>query len=451
MIQNNAEAFARRKIGIVLKRPRIHERSRIKLSKREDFTGDLERVRGIREDTAQPGTGHVFQSTVTDAYAGEQILRVALSPQYYVSDFKTAGHELLWMLPANDASNRIISPNDGSESTWNAFLQMNRLTGQAMSQVYENRNLHNITLITGMNFSPFSRYHQRQSMKTAHSHVFVVTDEFLNAQETFNTRRELRQIFMQSGNSTIARSKKEERIHFPSPLSSSFFDAATVYLLYKMKKSEFGGFGVPLPIHTMSEFPHEGLRFLSNGTVTLDSPEYHQLLKESFIAIDEFYRFFLMPIFTENYVDVITQGEQNITKIQYNDAETALARYQELVTQPPFETISDETRNQWKKLILFLVPLLTKSTSYDIFSFGPGISMTAIQARDNNNIEVILSYGPFSGGSIEPLGFSKVRISQDEQQQLHDQFLSFENQKAEEEVHKQVLNELQQNFTQLPT
>jgi len=428
--------------GIILKRPYLVNRRSVP----ESEISGLDLIQGgiklVDLDTSKPG-GTVFEKQVDDSGLGIQKIRVVKTTKPYNPDFITSAQALTYILPER-ISCALGTPLDGSEETWIEFLRVNKQVVDAMVNTYEARGMKDFVILTGINFSPYSNadFLKTQTIKAAHMHSFLISKELLEQVSFFSSKKELRMVHEVIGTpkSDISR---DLRRFFAGPISRAFSQLVLDYAEKRLSKEVFSQLAEKqiLFSNKSGEYPMSAIIYNVQGIGILESQDFLKMMKVSYQAFDDFYRQFLMPVFTSNYHDVVPSAYPESKRLEYHTPETALEILSKTMVSPIFSDLSDDTRGDLRKTVEKLARRLDKDKP-EALSLGHSVAYTVLYKPKTGSVTIYIVCGPFGGGSVESLGINKVPITKDEQNKLFDNYYSNESSKVEAELDEAIRSKL---------
>lgn len=421
--------------GIALRRPYLHSRQVTPYSEVAHLPPNQAAVKLVDLDTSKQG-GTIYENILTDPEKGVQKIRVVRTTKPYNPNFITSAQTLIYILPEN-IDNCIVTPLDSTKTTWMRFLRMNRAAIEAMIETYHSRGLKDFRIFTGIGFSPYSNkdYLKIQSVKAVHIHGFLLSDQLLQKVDTFSSRAELRTIHQTGSLTKPLDINRDIRRFFPGSIYRAFATAAGAFILDDLTKIDLDPFGQAsiIPEHKGGRFPIGGIEFTAKSLSTLESEQFYRIIRTSYKSMDTFYKDFLMPIFSPNYEEVIAEIYPDSAHLQFNSTERALAIFDEKINHALFSRIPDEQKSRWRSIIRRTSSRLNTAKP-EVFSLGPGLSVTARFIPGSEDVNIYLTYSPFGGGTIESIGINKIPISSQEQEELFSNFYSDESMQAQEEL-----------------
>jgi len=433
-----------RERGMALRRPYLSDRQTTPYADVAHLSRSQALVKLVDLDTAKPG-GTIYEEVLDDPLNGIQKMRVLNTTKPYNPDFIHSAQTLTFLLPENP-SQAIITPLDGTWETWHRFLRTNRIAAEAMIDLYTAYGMKDFEVFTGIGFGPYSDqdYLKSQSIKAAHLHSYLVSQELLRESSPFTTRSDLRDIHRQGG-TPAAEISKDLRRFFPGGLYEGYSHAAILAMMNSLDARTYEALGTATPIPTQFDgrFPTSGIAFSTTGLEVLESEDFFDAMKTSYAALEDFYRQILMPIFTTNYEDVISEEYPIPKKLQFNDSDTALHIFDETMRLPLFAPVPVEQISKWKTLTGRLAKRLHQDKP-EGFSLGPGYSITARYFSGRNDLDIFIISNPFGGGAVEGMGVNKIPITSEEQGQLFQRFYSAESVRRAKELEEAIRSRLTQ-------
>ncbi len=425
--------------GIILKRPFLTDRDRVPFSA---FPQDMNKVKKeiklVELNTMLPD-GMIFEEKVKDSKNGDQRIRIVKTTKPYNPDFIISAQTLTFMFPDNP-SLAIVTPLDGTSKTWGEFFRVNAQIVNALTDTYRNRNIGDCLIALGLNFSPFSRadFLRTQTIKVAHMHTFLISESLLNEVDFFSSRRELRSKHIAAGTSAKDISKDIRRF-FPGLIYQLFSKITLPFVEHQLESLSLTKFSKPkLFINSHGNYPLSGIVLVAKGLNALESPDFFEIIKNSYRALDQFYKEILMPIFTQNYQRVISSSYPQAQNLEYNDVNTAL---NVINTSDFFNTLPRLLRKDLRGFVKRLA-LQLNNNKPEAFSLGPGISYTALYHPETDEIKFYIVCSPFGGGSVESIGVNKIPLTKQEQKRLLAQFHSSESEAIEKDLDRAIRKRL---------
>lgn len=425
------EGQSLRESGMVLKRPTLKQRE-VAIPVGIRFPKDQAVIDTIKSQE------FLCSWLVHDSKSGDQSIRIVKTISPYSPDFSDAAHKLIFILPENSGQ-AIVTPLDGDERTWQQLFKINKQVAQQTIRFYAERGLKDVQVIIGLNASPYTKndYLKTQSVKAAHSHIFLIGRSLIQRSSRFTTRGELRSLNEEAG-SKRDDINKDIRRFFPTKLQQAFNQAATTFVIHRLSSRTWGHLGMPNSVHVKEgAFPISGIQFHSMSLEMLESPDYFEAIRSSYAALDEFYKNVFMPIFISNYQDAIGQSLPNPSRLQFNTLQEAVRIFDGQMIKPEFAGISEENKAKWRRYVGRLANNLS-SNKPDLFSFGPAFSVSTLYNPTNDDLDLFINYTPFGGGSLEALGIDKIRPTQEEQKKLEEISYSPENVSIEEALDQRI-------------
>ena len=433
-----------RENGLAIKRPYLYNRQVTPYSEVAQLSRSRALVKLVDLDTSRPG-GTIYETQVSDGLLGLQKVRILNTTKPYNPDFIDSAQVLTFILP-EDPAKAIITPLDGTWETWQTFLKTHRIATEAMIDFYKRLGKKDFKVFSGIGFGPYSDqdYLKTQSIKAAHLHSFLITPELERNSTTFRTKEDLRRIHRQAGTSN-EEAGKDLRRFFPNKLFEIYTKAIIPIVMNQIQSRSFEKLHDFSSIFTQHDgrFPVSGISFSVDNWEAMDSREFFDIMRIAYGTLDAFYRTTLMPIFTANYEEVISEDYPDPKKLIYNQEETALRIFDEKINLPLFSNISQQERNEWRSVVGDLSRRLSVKKP-DMFSLGPGCSITIDYSSEREGLKVYIASSPFGGGAVEAMGIDKIPVTEEEQEILLNKFYSPESVAIEtglqEEIKKRFLD-----------
>jgi hypothetical protein len=395
----------------------LDHRYRTPVGDLESTTKIAKDIEMITRDTEHPDS-QIFSLPLFDETQGQQEIRVVKSPKPNAPDFTKSAQTLTFLLP-KDIHNRIATPLDGSEATWQKFLEISRGCIESMNDFYHAKAVTGRTFLIGINFSPYESDAtlMTQSVKTIHMHTLMLTDELIKTYPTFDTKNEFINHLRQVHTPEHA-IKQDSRKFFSSHLQQIFNQVVTPYLLSRLDGKRYKELSQSQSTtgSTNNRYPLGGINLSGKGLSFMTSGDLYKLLKDTYQPLDEFYRQLFMPIFVDNYGEVIADEDPDPRKLVFNAPDEALYRADKVLALPEFAnldiSLKDKARNAVRRVAGMLV-----NEKQPHFVLGPGYAFSAVYDPTSNNITSYVSYTIFGGGYIEAVGMNKI-IAKDSDKEL---------------------------------
>lgn len=420
--------------GIILKRPYLTDRLRISLAEVPIGLSPIQAETKLVDLNTSLPQGFIFEKHIKDAKKGNQKIRVVKTTKPYNPDFITSAQTLTYLFP-DSPSQAIITPLDGAGKTWTEFLRVNRQVMDVVTEIYKVRDVGDFLTASGINFSPYSNadFLRTQTIKAAHVHIFLISQKLLEQVSFFSSRRELRAMHEAAGTPDLDINRDLRRF-FAGPIYRAFSSVALSLLERKLTTTKLGEFSQPqLFTNSDGNYPLSGITLTAKGTKILESSEFLNIIRDSYETLERFYKELLMPIFTSNYQEVISNESPEPKDLKYNDVDTTLAIYDEKITFGSFPNLTDRQKRNLRNLVRRIAIKLDKDKP-ESFSLGPAVAYTSLYDPKSNSTTLYITCSPFGGGSVESLGINKIPITQQEQDELIQRFYSYESMNIESEL-----------------
>jgi hypothetical protein len=427
--------------GLAIKRPFLHNRQITPYSEVQHLNRNQALVKLVDLDTSNKDTA-IYEKIIIDELKGIQKIRIINTTKPYNPDFIDSAQVLSFILP-DQPSQAIITPLDGTFNTWRDFFKIHRIATETMIDLYKKRGKKDFKVLTGIGFSPYSDqdYLKTQSIKAAHLHSFLITPELVEKSIVFRTKEELSKIHDSKKTST-EEVKKDIRRFFPNYFLKVYSEAIIPIIVKKLELKSDNEFTIlPINISDDGKFPLNGIFFTLDKWKTLESKEFFEVIKIVYETIDSFYKSFIMPVFTSNYEEVISDEYPNPKKLIFNSPEIAIGIFDKKIKLPTFREVDDNEKKKWRKTVRCLSSILNTQNS-ESFSLGPNLSVTIRYLSNNDTLSSFFVSSPFGGGAVEAMGVDKIPITSVEQDILLSQFYSPESVTIAHELELEIRNNL---------
>ncbi len=387
---------------------------------------DEEIVTALRIDT-ESRANSIYQFPVIDSQSGMQCIRAVKVTRPYNQDWLASAHVCLFVLPVGGS--RIITPAEGCPETWRLLLHASFSALSALLAVYAAEG-HAAVGIVGINCSPHTTdddFLQTQSVKAAHAHVLVLTDTAVRAYRPFDSKDQLRGILMGLGYDAED-ARQDGRRFFSSAVLDAFGQAAGSYIKGRVPPALGPWSWSTLANHRDNRFPLLGLQLSAESFGAVATANTVQMMRWLYCGLTSFYSDILMACFSANYAEAIRSPTPHPGALEFRNPDHIEARAYECLST--LHALSPVQITRVMRVVRFLGHRMS-SDKKPAFALGPASSFTWI-VRPGRPIDMLFSFSPFGGGSMEAIGLNKLpptaasRIGE-----LFEQYRSPESRRAE--------------------